>query len=77
MRTRTPEQAEAEYNWLSPALVAPMIGVDSEDQVRTLIRSGELDAIDVSRSSKPRYKVSPEAVKKFNRESADRVKKAG
>lgn len=77
MRTRTPEQAEAEYNWLSPSAVAPMIGVDSEDQVRELIRSGHLEAIDVSRSSKPRYKVSPKAVEKYNRESANRVKKAG
>lgn len=73
MRTRTPEQQQARYVWLSPSEVAPMIGVESEDQVRELIRGGHLEAINVSRSSVPRYKVSPAAVEKYNAESRKRV----
>lgn len=72
-RTKTPEQHEAEYNWLSPREAKDRIGVGDEDTVRQLIRDGHLDAIDVSRSSRPRYKVSPKAIEKFLRESAERV----
>lgn len=73
MRTRTPEQHEAEYRWLKPSDVAPMIGVESDDTVRELIRDGHLEAIDVSRSSRPSYRVSPEAVEAFLEESRRRV----
>lgn len=73
MRTKTPEQYEADYQWLPPAVVAGQIGVDSADTVRQLIRDGHLEAIDVSRSSKPRYKVSPKAIAKFLAESRRRV----
>lgn len=73
MRTKTPEQREAEFNWLSPSEVVDRIGVDSEDMVRQLIREGHLEAIDVSRSSRPRYKISPRAIEKFLAESRRRV----
>lgn len=77
MRTRTPEQNQALFTWLKPSEVAPLIGADTEAQVRDLIRGGHLEAIDVSRSSKPRYRVSPKAIEKYNAESAKRVQKAG
>jgi hypothetical protein len=73
VRTRTPAQHRAEYTWLRTAEVKDRIGVDSEDMVRDLIRRGELEAIDVSRSKKPRYRVSPEAVERFLSESRKRV----
>lgn len=48
MRTRTPEQHHAAYNWLTPAEVAARlrIGVGA---VRALIRDGHLKALDISR----------------------------
>lgn len=73
MRTKTPEQHEAEYRWLRPSQVAEMIGVESADTVRELIRDGHLKAIDVSRSRRPSYRVSPEAVATFLEESRRRV----
>lgn len=73
MRTKTPEQHVAEYQWYKPSDVAEMIGVDSVDTVRSLIREGHLDAIDVSRSSRPSYRVSPDAVDAFLEESRRRV----
>lgn len=73
MRTKTAEQHEAEYRWLKPSEVVERIGVDSVSTVRDLIREGHLEAIDVSRSSRPRYRVSPEAVDAFLAESRRRV----
>ena len=76
MRTRSPEQHEAEHRWLTPSEVAEMIGIDSTDTVRALIRDGFIrppGVMDVSRSKVPRYRVSPEAVKRFIRESEERV----
>lgn len=73
MRTRTPDQHEAEYRWLKPSQVAEMIGVESVDTVRELIREGHLEAIDVSRSTRPSYRVSPAAVDAFLEQSRKRV----
>lgn len=73
MRTKAPEQHRAEYNWLKPSEVAERIGVDSPAQVRELIRSGHLKALDVSRGKVARYRISPEAVEEFNEESERRV----
>ena len=73
MRTKTPDQAVAEYNWLTPSEVAPMIGAATDDAVRALIRDGHLEAMDVSRSSKPRYRISKVAVEAFIEESKARV----
>lgn len=73
MRTKTPTQHEAEYRWLTPSAVAPMIGVESADTVRELIRDGHLEAIDVSRSTRPAYRVSPAAVDAYLAESKRRV----
>lgn len=73
MRTKTPEQHEAEFRWLTPSQVAPRIGVESVDTVRELIREGHLEAIDVSRSKVKRYRVSPDAVDAFLRASRKRV----
>ena len=72
-RTKTPEQHVAEYTWLRPTEVADRIGVDTVEAVRQLIRAGHLDAIDVSRSQKPRYRGSEEAVAAFLTESRRRV----
>jgi len=73
MRTRTPEQHEADYRWLTPSEAMDLIGVDSVEMVRELIRDGHLKAIDVSRSTVPRYKVSPDAIAEFLAESRRRV----
>lgn len=73
MRTKTPEQHEAEYRWLKPSEVAERIGVDSADTVRELIRDGHLEAINVSRKKRPSYRVSPDAVEAFIAESRRRV----
>lgn len=73
MRTKTPEQHEAEYRWLTPTDVAPLIGVESADTVRELIREGHLEAIDVSRSKRPAYRVSQQAIDSFLKESRRRV----
>ena len=73
MRTKTPEQHEAEYRWLKPSEVLERLGLDSVSAVRDLIRDGHLQAIDVSRSSRPRYRISPEAVEAFLVESRRRV----
>jgi excisionase family DNA binding protein len=71
------EQERARYTWLTPSEVAERIGVESVDTVRELIRDGHLappGVMDVSRSSRPRYRISPEAVDRFIRESERRVK---
>lgn len=73
MRTKSPDQFEAEYNWLTPAEVAPMLGYDTPGTVRELIRAGHLEAMDVSRGKRPSYRISPRAVEKFKAESRERV----
>jgi hypothetical protein len=75
-RTKTPEQHEAEYTWLSPSEAAPRLGGISPEQVRTLIREGHLappGVMDVSRGERPCYRISPDAIERFNRESERRV----
>lgn len=76
MRTRSPEEAEATYRWLTPAQVAERIGVESAATVRELIREGHIrgpGVMDVSRSKVPRYRIAEEAVDRFLRESEERV----
>ena len=75
MRTKTPEQHEAEYRWLRPSQVAEMIGVESADTVRELIRDGHLHAIDVSRGRRPSYRIAPGAVDAFLEESRQRAQR--
>ncbi len=72
MRTKTPAEHEAEYTWLTPKEVGPMIGW-LEEKVRELIRDGHLEGIDVARGQRPAYRVSPEAVARFLEESRQKV----
>lgn len=75
-RTKTPEQHQAEYNWLTPSQVAGKIGVESADTVRQLIRDGHLSAMDVSRSSRPSYRIPQAEVDRYITESFERVREA-
>jgi excisionase family DNA binding protein len=75
-RTKSPEQHQAEYTWLTPAQAADRLGGVSEDHVRELIRDGHLrppGVMDVSRSRVPRYRISPEAIERFIAESEARI----
>lgn len=66
MRTRTPEQNQALFTWLKPSEVAPLIGVDTEDDVKFFIRNGSLEGIDVSRGNQvPQFRVSPASVERY------------
>jgi excisionase family DNA binding protein len=74
-RTKTPEQRQAEYRWLTPSEAATRLGV-SDELVRDLIREGHLappGVMDVSRSSRPRYRISPAAVDRYIAQSEERV----
>lgn len=64
MRTKTPAQHEAEYNWLTPSEVAELIDSDA-GTVRAMIQGGEFEAMDISRSQRRRYRISPASVDAF------------
>ena len=73
-RTRTPEQDRAAYNWLSTAQVAEILGAKSTEYVCILIREGHLKppgVMNISRSKRPRYRISKEAVDQFIQESTE------
>ena len=75
MRTKTPEQYEAEYNWLSTEQAGGRIGGMSAGFVLKMIRQGHLKppgVLNVSRSGN-RYRISLEAVDRFIRESEERI----
>lgn len=74
-RTKTPEQYEAEYNWLTPSQVGERLDLDA-DTVRQLIRDGHLKAMDVSRGRRPSYRVSHAEVDRYIEESFERVRGA-
>ena len=70
-RTKTPEQYEAEYNWLSTRQVAKRIGGMSAGFVLKMIHEGHLKppgVLNVSRSGKAHYRISPKAVDRFVQE---------
>ncbi len=74
MRTKTPAQHEAEYNWLSTEQVARRIGMSTE-HVRGLIKGGHLGpsgVMNISRSSRANYRISPQELERFVRESHER-----
>jgi excisionase family DNA binding protein len=60
MSTSTPTR------WLTPPAVAEQLGIDADRVVR-LIRSGEIEAVDVSNrgSRRPRFRISPQALEAF------------
>ena len=70
-RTKTPEQYEAAYNWLSTKQAAKRIGM-SAGFVLKMIHEGHLKppgVLNVSRSvKKPYYRISPKAVDRFVQE---------
>ena len=73
-RTKTPEQYEAAYNWLSTRQVAGRLGV-SREQVRLLIKGGHLGpsgVVNISRSTRVNYRISSEELGRFMRESEER-----
>ena len=75
MRTKTPEQYEAEYNWLSPKQAAERIGGMSAGFVLKMIHEGHLrppGVMNVSRSGN-RYRISLEAVDRFVQECEELV----
>ena len=57
--------------WLTPPQLASQYGVGPE-AIIALIKSGELDAIDISptTSQRPRYRISPQARQSFERARA-------
>ena len=73
-RTKTAEQYEAAYNWLSTEQVADRLGMTTE-HVRGLIRDehlGPSGVMNISRSSRAIYRISPEEIERFMRESKER-----
>lgn len=50
--------------FLTPPQIARLLRV-GVDHVHTFIRSGELKAVNLSRSSRPRWKISPENFQRF------------
>ena len=74
-RTKTPEQYEAEYNFLTPSQAGERLGV-AASTICELIRNGHLTGpgvLDVSRSSKPRYRISEKALERYLQASEERV----
>jgi len=57
---------------LSPSAVAKRYGI-SADKVLAWIHSGELSAVNVaqSRSGRPRWRITPEAIEQFERSRAN------
>ena len=82
---RTATEWEAEFNWLTPSEFAKRVGLltdsgnPSTELVRQMIRDGSSEALqpplvkDVSRSTRPRYRIHPDAVEKYEAESIRRV----
>ena len=71
MRTKTPEQYEAAYNWLSTEQAGERIGGMSAGFVLKMIHEGHLKppgVLNVSRSGNARYRISPKAVDRFVQE---------
>ena len=76
-RTKTPEQYEAAYNWLSTKQAGERIGGMSAGFVLKMIHEGYLrppGVLNVSRSvKKPYYRISPKAVDRFVQECEELV----
>lgn len=72
MKTVTPEQRHAEYAWLTAAEVAELLAC-GPDMVRDLIRDRKLKAMNISRSKVPRYRVHPDELARFIKESEENV----
>ena len=75
-RTKTPEQYEAEYNWLNTKQAAKRIGGMSAGFVLKMIHEGHLKppgVLNVSRSGKAHYRISPKAVDRFVQECEELV----
>ena len=66
--TRVKEVDLTEQKYLTPPMIAKLMGV-SEDKVRYWIKSGELEAIDISKSKnqRPRFVVHRDAFEDFQR----------
>lgn len=64
MRTR--EQSRAAYSGLRASEVAEMLGC-SKQHVITLVRAGDLDAVDISAGSRIEYRISRESFEAFLR----------
>ncbi len=76
-RTKTPEQYEAEYNWLNTKQAAKRIGM-STGFVLKMIKEGHLKppgVLNVSRSGRPRFRISPRAVDRFVHECEELASK--
>ena len=74
-RTKTPEQYEAEYNWLSTEQAGERIGM-SNGFILKMIRQGHLKppgVLNVSRSGRAHYRISPKAVDRFVQECEELV----
>ncbi len=75
-RTKTPEQYEAAYNWLSTEQAGERIGGMSAGFVLKMIHEGHLKppgVLNVSRSGKAHYRISPKAVDRFVQECEELV----
>jgi excisionase family DNA binding protein len=56
--------ASASVRWLTPPEVAEQLGVDPS-RVISWIRSGKLDAVNLSDGLRPRYKIDPDELARF------------
>lgn len=68
-KLRTPEQEQAAYRYLTSAQVADRLGCE-QSHVATLIRAGQLRAINIGSGSRPEYRIHPDALAEFERERA-------
>ena len=73
-REKTARQHVAAFNWRSTREVAALLGMTTE-HVRGLIRDehlGPSGVMNISRSSRAIYRISPEEIERFMRESKER-----
>lgn len=61
---RTAEQSRALYTGIKPSAIAKALSCSSE-HVLALIRSGDLEAVDISAGKRPEYRVSRESFEAF------------
>lgn len=65
----TPTSTAPASGYLTTGQVADLIGATS-NYVCGLIRAGHLDAIDIGKGSRPRFRVAATSVEKFKRDRA-------
>lgn len=61
---RNPEQSVAAYTYLRPAEVAERLNV-SRSHVNELVRTGKLEAVNISLTARPLYRIAPAALDEY------------